>query len=299
MQQALSTIVGADSVFTMEPMEKHTTFRAGGPAEWLVTPSSAEQVQRVIRFLKDEKTPYLVLGNGSNILVGDKGIPGVVIQLGNGFSGCTVEGTNLSAEAGIKLSRLANFALSNSLTGLEFAAGIPGTLGGAIYMNAGAYGGEMADVVTSVTYLDKDGAIRTIAGKDCQFGYRTSVFEKEETVILSCTLSLQPGEMTEIRSRMDELQEKRTSKQPLNLPSAGSTFKRPEGYFAGKLIQDAGLMGFRVGGASVSTKHAGFVVNDNHATAKEIRELMEQVQQKVEQEFGVTLEPEVRFIGEF
>jgi len=300
MLTRLIEIVGADRVLTEEPMSRHTTFRIGGPAELLVQPAEESQIAEVIRLLKQNNLPYLVLGNGSNILVGDKGIRGVVLQLGNAFAGCKVNGETITAQAGIKLSRLAGVALEHSLTGLEFAAGIPGTLGGAIYMNAGAYDGQMADVIETVTFLDAEGEIQTIHNEDCQFGYRTSLFANNpDTVILSCTLQLQQGNPTEIRGRMDELNDRRVSKQPLNFPSAGSTFKRPEGHFAGKLIQDAGLMGFRVGGASVSEKHAGFVVNDKGATAAEVRELMEQIQKKVKEEFGVTLEPEVKFIGEF
>ncbi|MBR5152715.1 MAG: UDP-N-acetylmuramate dehydrogenase [Clostridia bacterium] len=299
MIAGLTEIVGADRILKQEPMSRHTTFRIGGPADWMILPQNESQIQAVIHLLKENKYPYLVLGNGSNILVGDKGIRGAVIQLGNEFADCRTEGDALIAQAGIKLSRLANVALQNGLSGLEFAAGIPGTLGGAIYMNAGAYGGEMADVIASVTYLNPEGEICTVNGATCGFGYRTSIFAKNDYVILSCKLQLKNGDSDAIRAVMDDLQERRTSKQPLHLPSAGSTFKRPEGYFAGKLIQDAGLMGFRVGGASVSEKHAGFVVNDKGATANDVRTLVEAIQRKVKAEFGVTLEPEVKFIGEF
>ncbi len=299
MLTGLIEIVGAAHVLEMEPMSRHTTFRIGGPADVMVLPENERQTQEAIRFLKKNQLPYLVLGNGSNILVGDKGIRGVVIQLGKEFSACRVEGETITAQAGMKLSRLANVALEHSLGGLEFAAGIPGTLGGAIYMNAGAYGGQMADVIASVTYLNSAGEVCVADGEACGFGYRTSIFSKEDSVILSCTMRLPRRDAGAIRELMDDLQERRISKQPLQLPSAGSTFKRPEGYFAGKLIQDAGLMGYRVGGASVSEKHAGFVVNDRGATAKDVRELMEQIQRKVKERFGVTLEPEVKFVGEF
>ncbi|MEE1013343.1 MAG: UDP-N-acetylmuramate dehydrogenase [Clostridia bacterium] len=296
----ISEIVSASKVRADESMSRHTTFRIGGKADLLVEPAEVNQAEAVIKLLHQMKIPYMILGNGSNILVGDKGIRGVVVKLGNEFAAHDVEGSVITAQSGIKLSRLANFALGNNLTGLEFAAGIPGTLGGAIYMNAGAYGGEMKQIIREVTYLDEKGVRNTVKGEECAFGYRTSIFSKMSgCVILSCKIELQEGDPTEIRATMDDLAERRVSKQPLNLPSAGSTFKRPEGYFAGKLIQDAGLMGFQVGGAAVSTKHAGFVVNEGGATAADVRALIEQVQIKVKEQFGVELEPEVKFIGEF
>lgn len=298
--QRLTEIVGAQRVRTDEPMSRHTTFRIGGRADLLVEPTTVEQAETVIELLKQRKLPYVVIGNGSNLLVGDQGIRGVVVKFGNEFSACEVQGSVLIAQSGIKLSRLAKVALDNSLTGLEFAAGIPGTLGGAIFMNAGAYGGEMEQVVTEVTFLDEEGVQKTVTGKECGFGYRTSIFTRmPDCVILGCKIALKAGDAAAIKAVMEDLAERRASKQPLNYPSAGSTFKRPEGHFAGKLIQDAGLMGFRVGGASVSVKHAGFVVNDQGATALEVRELIHQVQAKVEEQFGVLLEPEIKFIGEF
>ncbi len=293
-------ILDESMVLCKEPMSKHTTFRIGGPADILLTPESAEQIDALCQLFRREKIPFLILGNGSNVLVGDKGIRGVVIQMGNRFATCEVSGNILKAQAGIKLSRLAAVALEHNLTGLEFAAGIPGTFGGALFMNAGAYGGEMSQVVTSVTYLDTDGAVKEVSAEECKFGYRTSIFTKNpELIVLGGTLKMEEGDASQIRAKMDDFAERRVSKQPLHLPSAGSTFKRPEGHFAGKLIQDAGLMGFRVGGASVSEKHAGFVVNDQGATAKDVRNLMEEVQKRVMAEYGVMLEPEVRFLGEF
>lgn len=242
----------------------------------------------------------MFLGNGSNVLVGDRGIRGAVISLGNAYAACTAEGNTIRAQAGIKLSRLASYALGNALTGLEFAAGIPGTLGGALYMNAGAYDGEMKQIVSSVQYLDEKNTVQTLEAKDLEFGYRQSVFmHHPDWVILGSTMSLCEGDAAQIRAKMDDLAKRRKEKQPLQYPSAGSTFRRPEGCFAGKLIQDAGLMGLRIGGASVSTKHAGFIVNDQNATAAEIRALIETVQNKVEEKFGVRLMPEVRFFGEF
>lgn len=296
----VSEIVGPAGVTEGEPMNRHTTFRVGGPADLWIEPSGINEIQAVCKLLRQLKIPYIILGNGSNVLVGDKGIRGVVIHLGSAFGACTAEENTISAQAGIKLSRLSNYALGNELTGLEFAAGIPGTLGGALYMNAGAYGGEMKQVVSEVAYLDSEGVIQLISGEECRFGYRNSIFmQHPEWMILGCRLELKEGEPAEIRKVMEELAERRTAKQPLNLPSAGSTFKRPEGYFAGKLIQDAGLMGLRIGGASVSEKHAGFVVNDQNATAKDIRDLILEIQRRVQERFGVLLQPEVRFLGEF
>ncbi len=298
--QLISEIVGNTMVYLNEPMAKHTTFRIGGPADILIEPTSEGQIDATCKLLKQMGIPYLILGNGSNVLVGDKGIRGAVVKLGNEFANCTSTDNIIEAQAGIKLSRLANYALGNNLSGLEFAAGIPGTLGGALFMNAGAYDGEMKQVVETVTYLDADGNKKTIFNDECRFGYRTSIFaENPDFIILGCTIRLNEGNPDEIRAKMDDLAERRTSKQPLNLPSAGSTFKRPAGYFAGKLIQDAGLMGFRVGGASVSEKHAGFVVNDQDATAKDVRDLICEVQKRVFENSGVEIQPEVRFIGEF
>ena len=298
--QRIIDIVGETRKLFDEPMCNHTTFRTGGNADALIKPSSINHIEPLFGLLKKNDVPYIVLGNGSNVLVGDKGIRGVVIQLGNEFGQVNVENTKIKAQSGIKLSRLASIAYKNNLTGLEFAGGIPGTLGGAVFMNAGAYGGEMSQVVTEVTYFDTDGKVKSIDGKDCDFGYRTSFFEKNKgAVVLGCTIELREGNPCEIKAMMDDFAERRSSKQPLNLPSAGSTFKRPEGYFAGKLIQDADLIGLRVGGASVSTKHAGFVVNDKNATSKDVMDLIKLVQEKVYEKFGVMLEPEVRFIGEF
>ena len=296
----VSEIVGPCMVKVGEPMSRHTTFRAGGNADLWIEPSETGEIRAVCKLLRQLRIPYMFLGNGSNVLVGDRGIRGAVISLGNAYAACTAEGNTIRAQAGIKLSRLASYALGNALTGLEFAAGIPGTLGGALYMNAGAYDGEMKQIVSSVQYLDEKNTVQTLEAKDLEFGYRQSVFmHHPDWVILGATMSLCEGDAAQIRAKMDDLAKRRKEKQPLQYPSAGSTFRRPEGYFAGKLIQDAGLMGLRVGGASVSTKHAGFIVNDQNATAAEIRTLIETVQNKVEEKFGVRLMPEVRFLGEF
>lgn len=266
----------------------------------IIKPTNINQLMTIIKIVKQFDIPYFVLGNGSNILVSDKGIRGVVIEISSNMAECTVDGTKISAECGIKLGGLSNVALNANLSGLEFASGIPGTLGGALYMNAGAYGGEMKDVVESVTYFDviKEELI-TIPCDKCEFGYRKSLFSKGNKIILSAVLDLKEGNYDKIKREMAELSKRRNEKQPIDKPSAGSTFKRPEGYFAGTLIQDTGLKGYRVGGAEVSEKHAGFVVNVSDATAEDVKNLIKDVQDKVYEKFNVMLEPEVKFIGEF
>jgi UDP-N-acetylmuramate dehydrogenase len=295
----LCNILGEASVLVDEPMKRHTTFRIGGKADYFVCPDSAEKLRQILDLCREEGLPWFVLGNGSNLLVSDAGYRGVVIQIYKKYQEVSIEGDRIRAGAGILLSRLASLAGEAELTGLEFASGIPGTLGGAVFMNAGAYGGEMKDLVESVTLLDGQGQVQTLAGRDLQMGYRTSLVKEKGWIVLSAVLRLQKGEAGLIRQRMEELREARCSRQPLELPSAGSTFKRPEGYFAGKLIMDAGLRGFRVGGAMVSEKHCGFVVNAGDATAADVRKLMQQVQERVWEQFHVRLEPEVRFLGEF
>lgn len=287
-----------DNVLFEEEMCKHTTFRIGGKADAFVNVQSALEIEKIIHFCTDTGTPYMIMGNGSNMLVGDKGIRGVVIHIGSGMSKCRIEGEEVYADAGILMSALAKEILENSLEGFEFAGGIPGTLGGGIYMNAGAYGGELKDIIESVTFICPDGMIRQEAADKLDFGYRHSIFMKGGYVILSCKLKLKKGNYDEIKSKMTELNARRSEKQPLAQPSAGSTFKRPEGYFAGKLIQNAGLMGYSIGGAMVSDKHAGFVVNTGGATAKDVLDLIEYIQKNVEEKFGVKLEPEVRLTGE-
>lgn len=296
----LTEAVGSAYITVDEPMSKHTTFKIGGPADILVSPESVSQLKTVIRIIKQFNVPYTVIGNGSNILVGDKGIRGVVIELSGNMNRCVVEGTKIYAESGIKLGGLASAALNANLTGIEFASGIPGTFGGALYMNAGAYGGEMKDVVESVTYYDiENEEIVTIPVDECSYGYRKSIFTSGGKIILSAVLNLEQGNYDDIKQRMAELTKKRNDKQPIDKPSAGSTFKRPEGYFAGTLIQEAGLKGKRIGGAEVSEKHAGFIINNGGATAEDVKSLIEYVKGEVNQKFGVTLEPEVKFIGEF
>ncbi len=297
--ELLCGCAGEENVRRQEPMSLHTTFRIGGPADLFVTPGSIQAVADSIRICKETQTPYAVIGNGSNLLVSDTGYRGVIIQIGRNLNQVSVNGEEIRAQAGAMLSVIAKTALSESLTGFEFASGIPGTLGGAAVMNAGAYGGEMKDVLTEVTVLTREGEIRTIPAEKLEMGYRTSLAAKNGWIILEAVLKFQKGDAEAIRGRMEELKMQRVTKQPLDLPSAGSTFKRPEGYFAGKLIMDAGLRGFTVGGAQISEKHCGFVVNKGGATAEDVRNLICAVQKKVQEDAGVKLEPEVKFLGEF
>ena len=290
---------GSDRVLLEEPMKRHTTFRIGGPAEVFVMPGNLEEVQRILEICRTEDLPYFILGNGSNLLVSDRGYRGVVIQLDRNFGEVKVEGTEIHASAGALLSTIAVAARRASLTGFEFAGGIPGTLGGAVVMNAGAYGGEMKDVLRKVMVMDQSGKVFEIPAEELQMGYRTSIIKTAGYIVLGAVLSLKEGNLEEIKMLTRKLSEQRTSKQPLEYPSAGSTFKRPEGYFAGKLIMDSGLRGYRVGGAQVSEKHCGFVINTGDATAEDVRSLMKHGTEIVYAKFGVTLEPEVKFLGEF
>ena len=299
MLEKLQKMLGEAKVLVNEPMASHTTFRIGGPADYFVMPETVEELANVLKVCKEENVPYFILGNGSNLLVGDKGFRGVVIQLYKNFDGLSIEGTKITAKSGAMLIRVAKEAGKAGLTGLEFASGIPGTIGGAMVMNAGAYGGEMKDVVTSVTVLTKDGDIKILSGDEMNFRYRGSVIEDEGYIVLEAVMELKEGNLEEIQARIDELSVQRRTKQPIEYPSAGSTFKRPEGYFAGKLIQDAELRGYQVGGAQVSEKHCGFVINAGGATAADVMQLMQDVSDKVQEQFGVTLEPEVKRIGEF
>lgn len=289
-------LLGRDHVLTDEPMKQHTTFKIGGPADYFLVPETGEEVGEIIKICRKTDTPYFILGNGSNLLVGDGGYRGAVIQVYRNMSAVTVEGTTITAQAGALLSAVAAAAKNASLTGFEFAGGIPGTVGGAAVMNAGAYGGEMKDVLVEVTVMDAEGKIFAISAEKLELGYRTSVIKKAGYIVLEAKIRLKEGDQEAIRERMKELTIQRTTKQPLEYPSAGSTFKRPEGYFAGKLIDDAGLRGYRVGGAMVSEKHCGFVINYDNATATDVINLMKDVQAKVKEKFGVQLEPEVRII---
>lgn len=294
----LTNIIGKDSILVDEPMSRHTTFRVGGPADFFVTPKTKEDVRDVIRVCKEVGMPYYIIGNGSNLLVSDAGYRGVIVQIYKEMNEVKVEGDLVKAQAGALLSGIAAKALGAELSGFEFASGIPGTIGGACVMNAGAYGGEMKDVLESVTVLTGEGKIIELGRNELELGYRTSVIAKKGYIVLGAVLKLERGDGEKIKTYMDELKEKRVTKQPLEYPSAGSTFKRPEGYFAGKLIEDAGLRGFQVGGAQVSEKHCGFVINRDHATAADIMELMRQVQIRVKENSGVDLEPEVKRLGD-
>lgn len=291
--------LGAERVIFDEPMSKHTTFRIGGPADVFAMPETYEQIGEILKLCKAEGLPFFVLGNGSNLLVSDKGYRGVIIQMDRNMQEIRLEGNTIRACAGALLSSIAVAARNASLTGFEFAGGIPGTLGGACVMNAGAYGGEMKDVLKEVMVMTRDGEILTLPAEKLEMGYRTSVIKKMGYLVLEAVISLEKGDEEAIRDRMKELSDLRTQKQPLDLPSAGSTFKRPEGYFAGKLIMDSGLRGCRIGGAQVSEKHCGFVVNADGATAGDVRALMNHVIQVVKEKHGVTLEPEVKFLGDF
>ncbi len=294
----LTAVSGEQNVLRNEPMSRHTTFRIGGPADYFVTPTDKEEIKKIIKFCREALIPFYVIGNGSNLLVGDRGYRGVIIQIFKQMSKIDVDGEQITAQAGALLSKVASAALDASLTGFEFASGIPGTLGGALRMNAGAYGGEMKQVVRSADVLTPDGEIITLTVDELGMGYRTSVISKNDYVVIDAILQLKKGNQEEIQAQMADLRERRVSKQPLEYGSAGSTFKRPEGYFAGKLIDDAGLRGFRVGDAQVSEKHCGFVINRGNATAAEVLELMRIVTERVEEKFGVRLQPEVRCIGE-
>ncbi|RGH49248.1 UDP-N-acetylmuramate dehydrogenase [Ruminococcus sp. AM41-10BH] len=292
-------LLGEDRVFTEEAMSQHTTFKIGGPADYFLMPDKGEDVGRVIKICKEKEIPYFILGNGSNLLVGDGGYRGAVIQIYRNMSSVTVEGNEITAQAGALLSAVAAAAKNASLTGFEFAGGIPGTIGGAVVMNAGAYGGEMKDVLTEVTVMNAEGDIFTLPTEELELGYRTSIIKTAGYIVLEAKIRLKEGDPEVIRETMKDLTIRRTTKQPLEYPSAGSTFKRPEGYFAGKLIMDSGLAGYQVGGAQVSEKHCGFVINAGDATARDVRTLMDNVRDIVYKKYGVILEPEVKFLGEF
>ncbi len=291
--------VAEEDILFEEPMCRHTTFKVGGPAGCLVRISNFKQLQALVPYLREVDIPYFVLGNGSNLLVGDKGYNGVVLQIGGNLNQIVVEGTTIKAGAGALMSQVAKMALEAELTGFEFASGIPGTIGGGVVMNAGAYDGEMKQVVTSVTVMNEAGEILKLDNEGMEFGYRNSIIKNRPFVVLEVELKLQEGNHEEIKAKMDDLSKRRREKQPLEFPSAGSTFKRPEGYFAGKLIMDAGLRGYSIGGAKVSDKHCGFVINAGNATAADVAEVIQEVQEKVKEKFGVTLEKEVIFLGEF
>lgn len=296
--ESLSDVLPEITPFLGEPMKRHTTFRIGGPAEYYIRPRR-EELAKLLALAKRCQIPVTVIGNGSNLLVGDRGIRGLVLEIGSGMDDIRVEGDVVTAGAGALLAKVANEAAAAGLGGMEFAAGIPGSVGGAVTMNAGAYGGEMKDILQHVKVIAPDGQEKMLLASELDLSYRHSCIPHKEYIVVEAALKLVPRAEQEIRAQMAKLREQRMEKQPLEYPSAGSTFKRPEGYFAGKLIMDAGLRGYTVGGAQVSEKHCGFVINRSDATAADVRKLVQDVQTKVQEQFGVMLEPEIKMIGDF
>lgn len=297
--EKLHEILPEGSILLHEPMKKHTTFRIGGEAEVFLEIEDLAQLQQVLPLLIEAEEPYFLLGNGSNLLVSDTGYQGTILHLSGEFKDVLIRDNLVTVGAGVLLSTVARMAAEKGLTGLEFAAGIPGTIGGAMVMNAGAYGGEMKQVVKTAMLMSPEGDLMSVSGEDMAFGYRTSRIKHSKDILLSVTLELAQGNRDDILTTMQELALKRREKQPLEYPSAGSTFKRPEGNFAGKLIMDCGLRGYQVGGAQVAEKHCGFVINKNQATAKDVSDLMKHIQQVVQKETGVLLEKEIIFLGDF
>ena len=295
--KTLAGITGEKNVMLNEPMKNHTSFRTGGEADIFVSPDSIKSLKDVIKLFRENDIPFYIFGNGSNMLVSDRGIEGAVIHIGNGFSSIEVKENKITSGAGAILSAVSNAALENSLTGFEFASGIPGSFGGAVFMNAGAYGSEIKNVIKSVLVLNENLELEELSKDRLELGYRSGIFQKNNYIILGGTIELETGNKDNILSEMNELNAKRREKQPLNFASAGSTFKRPEGYFAGKLIEDSGLKGKTIGGAQVSEKHAGFIVNTGTATTDDIINLMDFCKKTVYEKFGVMIEPEVRITG--
>ncbi len=296
--QTLTELLKEDQIFLQEPLSRHTTFRIGGPADCLVEIRRKEEIGPVIRFAEKEGLPWFILGRGSNLLVSDEGYHGIVLHISPEMNQVHIDGNRVTAQAGILNSQLASILQKEGLAGFEFAAGIPGTLGGGIYMNGGAYGGEMKDILESVTALTPSGEIVVLPKESLKLGYRDSIFQHEPLIILEAEMLFAPGDPEEILAKMQDLMDRRVSKQPLEWPSAGSVFKRPVGYFAGGLIEQAGLKGCRVGGAEVSQKHAGFIINVGGATAEDVVGLIRRIQQVVEEQTGVHLEPEMRILKE-
>lgn len=296
--KALAGFVPGENICLREPMSRHTTFRIGGEADCLIDVENTEQLEKIQRYLNRVEIPFFVIGNGSNLLVRDMGYRGVILRVGPKMGRIRVQGETLTAQAGALLSQIARTAQEKGLTGFEFASGIPGTVGGGAVMNAGAYGGELSQVVRTVKVLDREGNLLELDNETMEFGYRTSAIKGHGFSVVEVTLELAPGDPGQIRERMEELTRLRREKQPLEYPSAGSTFKRPKGYYAGELIMKAGMRGFRVGGAQVSEKHCGFVINAGGASSRDVEELMACVRERVKVLFGVDLEPEVVVIGE-
>lgn len=299
INQKLKAILPEENIVRNEPLAKHTTFKIGGPAEYFVTPENEDQLKLVIKVCKESNIPYYIIGKGSNLLVGDKGYKGVIIQIYKNFDWIKIDTNIVTAGAGVMLSRLATQAAEQNLAGLQGECGIPGTLGGAVTMNAGAYGYEIKDYIISATVLNQEGEIFTLNKEELQLAYRTSIIQKNSYIVIEAVFELPYGNKEDILAEIVEFNRKRIEKQPLEYPSAGSTFKRPVGYFAGKLIMDSGLAGYRVGDIMISMKHCGFVVNVGNGTASEVRQLIEDVQHIVYEKHQVMLEPEVRIIGEF
>lgn len=298
MDYELREIMPADRIKINEPMKDHTSFAVGGPADYMVIPENIEELRKVIAFCRKKKLDYYIFGFGSNILVRDKGIRGVVIKLGNGFKNLAIDGELISAEAGISLSYLAGEAARHGLSGLEFAEGIPGSLGGAVVMNAGAYGGEMKDILTEVTAINHHGDIKNYTPDEMAMGYRKSIFQHNGDTVISAVIKLHKDKRESILARMKDYACRRQDKQPLEFPSAGSTFKRPPNHFVGPMIEELGLKGCQIGGAQVSTKHAGFIINAGNATASDILELIAFIQKQVKERYGVELKTEIKVIGE-
>lgn len=295
--ETLQRFVPKENICLQEQMAGHTTFRIGGPADCFVQLENEIQLKGIQRYLGMAEIPYFVLGNGSNLLVSDSGYQGIILQVGQKMSRILVEGCRIIAQAGASMAQVARAALEHGLTGLEFASGIPGTIGGGVVMNAGAYGGEMAQVVNRVNVVSREGELLELDNETMEFGYRTSSIKNNSFTVTEVSFGLVPGDREKIRAKMEELAERRREKQPLEYPSAGSAFKRPEGYFAGKLIMEAGLAGFQIGGARVSEKHCGFIVNVGNATARDVKDVIARVREQVKESFHVTLEPEIVFLG--
>lgn len=295
----LTSLLGEERVLINEHMSRHTSFKIGGPADVMVIPDKVDQLKEIVKFFITSNTPYMIMGNGTNLLVSDKGIRGVVVKIFDNLEDYSVKDDILEFEAGMLISRASKIALANSLSGLEFAEGIPGTIGGAVTMNAGAYIGEMSMVVLETEYVDNEGQIRLVKGEQHGFSYRTSIIQQTKGIVLKTRLKLKKEEPAKIKALMDEFNFKRRDKQPLEWPSAGSVFKRPAGHFVGKLIDDSGLRGYGIGGAQISDKHSGFIINRGSATCGDVLALIKHIQNTVKQKYDVQLEPEIRIIGDF
>ena len=295
-KERLLEICGQENVLFDEPLSRHTSFRIGGPADAFAAPADADELEQVLSLCGEEKISYTILGNGTNILADDDGYRGVIIQICKNFAAHEADENIVRAGAGMLLAALSSFCTQNSLTGMEFASGIPGTVGGAVFMNAGAYGGEIKDIIRFATVYEPGKGVYDLTKEELKLGYRSSIVKDTDMIVLQAEFELKEGDGAAIRARVEELKELRTSRQPLEFPSAGSTFKRPPGNFAGKLIQDAGLRGYSIGGAQVSEKHCGFVINTGSATSADVKALMDYIVKTVEDRFGVTLEREVRFL---